>query len=186
MELGATVCTPRAPTCLTCPVLDLCATRGEMASSAKAAKQHKREIHYALSQMENRQTGKRESEARKDPCRNSRPRLSGGPEVSGRSPNQIFLVQRPRDTSLMAGMWELPEITPPNNHAKPAHTVRHSITVTDYTVHVWHTPTLELNAGQWIPIHRLPKLALTGLTRKILRKAGLLTGSNVKSASPVI
>src|SRR5437868_3185227 len=30
MELGATVCTPRAPACLTCPVVDLCATRGEI------------------------------------------------------------------------------------------------------------------------------------------------------------
>src|SRR5271169_344350 len=48
MELGATVCTPRAPACLTCPVVDLCATRGEMAGGAKAAPQKKREIHYAL------------------------------------------------------------------------------------------------------------------------------------------
>ncbi len=31
MELGATVCTPRAPACLTCPVVELCATRGDMA-----------------------------------------------------------------------------------------------------------------------------------------------------------
>jgi A/G-specific adenine glycosylase len=29
MELGATVCTPRAPQCLICPVNELCATRGE-------------------------------------------------------------------------------------------------------------------------------------------------------------
>lgn len=48
MELGATVCTPRAPACLTCPVVEVCATRGEMAGSAKAARQKKREIHYAL------------------------------------------------------------------------------------------------------------------------------------------
>ena len=31
MELGATVCTPRAPGCLTCPVVEFCGTRGEMA-----------------------------------------------------------------------------------------------------------------------------------------------------------
>ncbi len=48
MELGATVCTPRAPACLTCPVADLCATRGELPATAKAAPQKKREIHYAL------------------------------------------------------------------------------------------------------------------------------------------
>src|SRR5271163_794472 len=48
MELGAVVCTPRAPACLTCPVVELCATRGELTPSGKAAPQKKREIHYAL------------------------------------------------------------------------------------------------------------------------------------------
>ncbi len=48
MELGATVCTPRGPACLTCPVVELCAARGEMAGAVKAARQKKREIHYAL------------------------------------------------------------------------------------------------------------------------------------------
>ena len=48
MELGATVCTPRAPSCLACPIVELCATRGERASAAKSAQQKKREIHYAL------------------------------------------------------------------------------------------------------------------------------------------
>jgi A/G-specific adenine glycosylase len=159
MELGATVCTPRAPVCLMCPVLNMCATRGEMASAAKIAKQRKREIHYVLHS--------------RAPENNQR--------TNGEAAREVFLVQRPRDASLMAGMWELPEISPPNNHATPALTVRHSITVTDYTVRVWTCPAPDLNPGQWTPIHRLPKLALTGLTRKILRKAGLLTGSNVKS-----
>ena len=48
MELGAVVCTPRAPACLTCPVVELCVTRGEIAPTAKPAQQKKREIHYAL------------------------------------------------------------------------------------------------------------------------------------------
>jgi A/G-specific adenine glycosylase len=48
MELGAVVCTPRAPACLTCPVVEFCATRGELTPSGKAAPQKKREIHYAL------------------------------------------------------------------------------------------------------------------------------------------
>ncbi len=81
MELGATVCTPRAPACLTCPVLELCATRGEMAGAAKAPRQKKREIHYAL-------------DYRNDDSREGK----------------VFLVQRARDARLMAGMWELPEI----------------------------------------------------------------------------
>jgi A/G-specific adenine glycosylase len=140
MELGATVCTPRAPACLMCPVVDLCATRGELAGAGKAAKQIKREIHYAL---------------------HSRP--------NGRS-KEVFLVQRPWNASLMAGMWELPQVAPPQDHEKPAFTVRHSITVTDYTVRVWETSAVQ-SVGSWMGESRLKKMALTGLARKILQKA---------------
>jgi len=48
MELGAVACTPRAPACLTCPVLELCATRGELAPTAKVKPQKKREIQYSI------------------------------------------------------------------------------------------------------------------------------------------
>ena len=139
MELGATVCTPRSPACLTCPVIDLCATRGEHALS-KSPKQKKRDIHYALD------------------CRDG----------------SVFLVRRPKDASLMAGMWELPEIAAPSDRAKPVFTVRHSITVTDYTVRVWRVADQQANGGKWVSNERLPTLALTGLTRKVLRRAELM------------
>jgi A/G-specific adenine glycosylase len=48
MELGATVCTPRRPKCLVCPVMEMCATRGQWKSAAKPARQKKREIHYVF------------------------------------------------------------------------------------------------------------------------------------------
>lgn len=140
MELGATVCTPRAPQCLTCPVLGMCATRGEMAGLAKPVRQRKREVHYALDLRDGR----------------------------------VFLVQRPRNASLMAGMWELPEIPAPEDHAKPVLTVRHSITVTDYTVRVWHGNFSDRSIGEWVRTDRLPRVALTGLARKILRKAEIV------------
>jgi len=141
MELGATVCTPRTPTCLMCPVVEVCATRGELAGVAHPSHQKKREIHYALV------------------CRNSR----------------ILLVQRPRQASLMAAMWELPRIEPPADHAGPAFTVKHSITTTDYTVGVWNLPPLERTRGEWVSSVRLQYFPLTGLARKILRRAGVLT-----------
>ena len=140
MELGATVCTPRAPACLTCPVVELCATRGELAGLEKPARQKKREIHYALT-------------------------------VRGK---EVFLVQRGKDASLMAGMWELPEISRPSDHSKPAFTVRHSITVTDYTVRVWNLPHLPDQTGKWIAANRLANMALTGLARKILRRGAII------------
>jgi A/G-specific adenine glycosylase len=136
MELGATVCTPRAPACLMCPVVDLCATRGELRSTAKPSRQKKREVHYAL----DHRNGK------------------------------VLIVQRPSDASLMASMWELPEIEAPSNGAKLFCTVKHSITVTDYSVTVWHKQLPGNQAGQRIAIERLSKIALTGLARKILRK----------------
>jgi len=48
MELGATLCLPRQPKCLLCPVSALCATRGELPGLEKPTPQRKREIHYAL------------------------------------------------------------------------------------------------------------------------------------------
>jgi A/G-specific adenine glycosylase len=168
MELGATVCTPRAPACLTCPVVELCATRGQRVGSAKAARQKKREIHYALDSRDGR----------------------------------VFLVQRAQDARLMAGMWELPEApssvvgagkqqAPPSRFATHRNdktggnggpttspelyfTLRHSITVTDYTVRVWLMSAPSRVGGKWVPVERLPRVALTGLARKILRKAEII------------
>ncbi len=130
---------------LTCPVVELCATRGEIAATLKPAPQKKREINYALHVRD----------------------------------DEVFLVQRPSDASLMAGMWELPELAnenlarPLQNHS-PAFTLRHSITLTDYTVRVWRNVELSHDGGKWFPVHRLPRVALTGLAQKILRKAEVL------------
>jgi adenine-specific DNA glycosylase len=87
---------------------------------------------------------------------------------------KVFLAQRSRKVSLMAGMWELPELTSVHNDSKPLFTLRHSITVTDYTVRVWTATTPPGAGGKWIPAGRLSRMALTGLARKILRKAALL------------
>jgi A/G-specific adenine glycosylase len=150
MELGATVCTPRAPACLTCPVVEFCAARGEMTVDAKFSRQNKREIHYVL----DRRNG------------------------------SVLLRQRPHNSRLMAGMWELPEIPRPEDQKEPTFTVKHSITVTDYTVRVWTAPSVAASPGEWWSTDRLPKLALTGLARKILRRSGIFPASagRVKSS----
>ena len=145
MELGATVCTPRAPACLTCPVVGLCSTRGELTATAPRAPQKKREIHYSLD-FRNRDF----------------------------SDGEVFLVQRQRDASLMPGMWELPETTNLNGKSSPSFKLRHSITVTNYAVRVWRIAASSSVAGKWIPVKRLNQIALTGLARKVLRKAEML------------
>lgn len=47
MELGATICTPRSPQCLVCPLITWCATRGAEAAKPQAVR-HRRQVHYAL------------------------------------------------------------------------------------------------------------------------------------------
>ncbi|HEY0760564.1 MAG TPA: A/G-specific adenine glycosylase [Acidisarcina sp.] len=49
MELGATICLPRGPLCLRCPVFDYCLTRGEHLTAPRA-RMRSEEIAYALLQ----------------------------------------------------------------------------------------------------------------------------------------
>ena len=81
----------------------------------------------------------------------------------------IFMVRRPKHASLMPGMWELPEIPVTDGRDAASLTLRHSITVTDYTVRVIPGPAPGKSKGQWVSKARIPRLPLTGLTRKILR-----------------
>ena len=140
MELGATLCLPRQPQCLLCPVSDLCATRGALHKPEKGIRQMKREIHYAFACQE----------------------------------GSIFLVQRPKTATLMAGMWELPEIAAVNDTNSAWLTLRHSITVTDYVVRVMRSPVPAGLAGCWVRKSGIATLPLTGLARKILRAAKIM------------
>jgi A/G-specific adenine glycosylase len=88
--------------------------------------------------------------------------------------SKVFLVQRPKYASLMPGMWELPEIPLQNASAAVSLTVRHSITVTDYTVRVMPGPVPDESTGRWVSKKHVPQLPLTGLARKILRQAQVI------------
>jgi A/G-specific adenine glycosylase len=158
MELGATVCVPGEPRCLVCPVRKHCVTQGELPREAPASPQKKRQIWCAL-------------------------QCSG---VDQGTKAKVRLVQRSRKNSLMPGMWELPNsLEPPHATPSMAHwrTFRHSITVTDYTVHVMRGASAQDAAfpdapvaakARWVAIDRIPHIPLTGLTRKILRAGGLI------------
>jgi A/G-specific adenine glycosylase len=91
------------------------------------------------------------------------------------SPAAVFLVQRAKTASLMPGMWELPEITKKPKAGCNGRTIRlrHSITTTDYEVHVSRTAVAN-NKGRWIRKAQLKQIPLTGLARKILRRAEII------------
>ena len=153
MELGATVCAPRQPRCPECPVRKWCLTKGEVPRAASPSRQKKKQIWCALE------------------------RRDGNSNKNGK----IRLVQRPGKTSLMPGMWELPQSSePPRPLPASANwrTFRHSITVTDYTVHVVRNTPLPdappAAKGKWVAIDRLPQIPITGLTRKILKASGII------------
>jgi A/G-specific adenine glycosylase len=86
----------------------------------------------------------------------------------------VFLVQRPRDVSLMPGMWELPEAGSWLDKSPKDFTLRHSITVTDYMVRILRQPAPGGTKGRWVTRSELRRLALTGLSRKILRAAKII------------
>jgi A/G-specific adenine glycosylase len=97
--------------------------------------------------------------------------------------DSVFLRQRPRNASLMPGMWELPETKPPKGtKAKPLLRLRHSITSTDYSVLVFQENARKnlnqnvekLSSGRWQALSSVRELPLTGLTRKIFRTLDLM------------
>jgi A/G-specific adenine glycosylase len=170
MELGATVCVPREPRCPMCPVRNWCAKQqsGRSPISPIAITMERRASPPGPAPNSTRQVKKEIW------C------------VLNQSDGGIRLVQRPRKASLMPGMWELPQSSePPRPFPASAHwrTFRHSITVTDYTVHVIRKTSLR-NAplpdtppaakGKWIATDRIPQIPITGLTRKILKAGGII------------
>jgi A/G-specific adenine glycosylase len=161
MELGAMVCLPRGPLCITCPVATVCITKGEHVTAPRAA-QRSRPAAYLLS-------------LRKD----------------GTS-TEVLLHQRPEDTSLMAGMYELPMLPEDSVvDAEPALRVRHSITNTNYYVRVFTESGAKGSALRkeipatkeslnWVRTSRLGNLPLTGLARKVLQRLDVMKVQGLK------
>lgn len=149
MELGATVCLPRGPLCLQCPVYALCKTRGEH-KTAPRAKSKRREVAYLYTQR--RRSGVVEV------------RLMQRAEDASLMANMWELP--PLSLEVVAPY-------------EPVLAVKHGITDTTYDVRVYKAQELEREVSgskrmQWIPVETLASVALTGLARKILRKMDVM------------
>jgi A/G-specific adenine glycosylase len=162
MELGAIMCLPRDPKCPACPVRKWCATEQLLRESNRTITTITMERRASPPGRTVTQTTSRHVKKEIWCTLNQ---LDG----------QIRLVQRPRKSSLMPGMWELPLLQKPCRTpiSAPWRTFRHSITVTDYTVHV-HTGPAPAAKSKWIPVANISHLPITGLTRKILKAAGII------------
>lgn len=159
MELGATVCTPRNPQCSLCPLIAECKTQGEHKTTRRAA-MTSRVAAYALVMRATPRPGRRR----------------------GGNSEQLLLVQRPAQATVMPGMWELPNLI---NAEVPASelrmTLRHAIMQVNYYVHIRSVGEEDVEAmtapggeRRWVALHEAAGMALTGLTRKVLMRLRLL------------
>ena len=158
MELGATVCLPRNPQCLVCPVAEHCRTRGEH-RTAPRARTVVREAGYAL-------------------CL----RADGAGPVIERA--EVLLQQRPATFTVMPALWELPSLREtPNGDARM--TLRHAIMNVNYVVRIRDVreeelPELAVAGGErrWVPLREAGAMALTGLARKVLKRVSSPVAQN--------
>ncbi len=165
MELGATVCLPRNPLCLVCPLSTDCYTRGEHRRPPRPP-MLSREIAHALALRTKyeRETGRGASKAR------------------ARAVREVLLEQRPASATVMPTMWELPQLREaavPDRELCMA--VRHAIMQVNYYVRIRTVTeekvaalTLAGGARRWVPLREAGAMALTGLARKVLTRARLL------------
>ena len=169
MELGAIVCLPRNPQCLVCPISAHCKTRGEHKTTPRP-RMLSREVAFALSLRT---------------CSNPR-------KVRRTMNREVLLQQRPASESVMPGMWELPGLrstTVPEKEQRM--TVRHAIMQVNYYVRIRtvfedDVDALTVQGGdrRWVPLNEAAGMALTGLTRKVLKRAHLLPTAPLDSIAP--
>ena len=172
MELGATVCLPRAPLCAQCPVSSLCRTRGEHGTAPRAP-QRSQPAAYLLDLRKRGTTTEVLLSLR-------------GMETSV-MPTMFELPTLPLDAV---------------EGREPVLRVRHAIMNTNYYVQVFAPgrnepngrklpaapqPALQLRRAiakgsgelHWVGVTRLSGLPITGLTRKILQRLHVMESARI-------
>jgi A/G-specific adenine glycosylase len=169
MELGATVCLPRAPLCRQCPVNALCLTRGEHVTPPRAA-QRSLPVAYLLD-LRKRGTA-------------SEVLLERRASNASLMPGMFELPPLPLETT---------------EGREPILRVRHAITNTNYYVQVFSPGRNDLDIPRknspkqtpggvgpiegrnlhWVQVSRLTSLPITGLARKILQRLHVMENPRI-------
>jgi len=153
MELGATVCVPRIPTCGSCPVVKFCSARAAGTERQLPVKLPQREARDVLLDL-----AILEQDAR------------------------VFLLKRASTERRLADFWELPgkQLFPHLRGAAMEKTAefRHQIVNDRFRVTVWHCrigsrrpsdlPSDLPPDGDWVEIADLARIPLTTVTKKAL------------------
>ncbi|MBV9302524.1 MAG: A/G-specific adenine glycosylase [Acidobacteriaceae bacterium] len=146
MELGATVCLPKSPHCLICPVAGLCRARLHGCENVRPVKTKPR------SSVEQR-------------------RVLLWVERNG----SILVWQRPETSRLMAGFWELPEPAqlPSAARGRKMGRFRHTITFHRYLFEVIETTCVDgssdMGGCKWMALSDLENLPVSTILRKARR-----------------
>ena len=145
MELGATICLPRAPQCPRCPLVSFC-----------EARRLGRETQLPVK------------------LRNAAPEQIDATLLIVERRRRILLWQRSADSRRMAGFWELPspEQLPTLQAQRDVGFFRHTITNHHYRFTVRAGGAVRAPQPlRWIPIGDLRGLALSTASRKALKLA---------------
>lgn len=143
MELGATICLPKSPQCLLCPVAFCCQAREQNLTNqlpVKITDKKSKKINRTLYWIEQN--------------------------------NAVLAWQRPPNSRLMPGFWELPESDQlPNAQTHQTFgTFRHGITIHSYTFTLLTAaPPADINKCQWLQLDQLQTTPLSTIFRKALR-----------------
>ncbi|MDQ2711792.1 MAG: A/G-specific adenine glycosylase [Acidobacteriota bacterium] len=158
MELGATVCLPKNPQCLLCPVARICRARNSGRQNelpVKLLRKRTVQEERVLFWIERNR--------------------------------EILLWQRPASMRLMPGFWELPEQAQ-LPHAVPGQVLgafRHGITFHDYGFEVRATElTGDVGECQWMALDSLSSIPASTILRKAQR--AIKSRSNLRSYSEVV
>ncbi|HET9439214.1 MAG TPA: A/G-specific adenine glycosylase [Longimicrobiales bacterium] len=146
MELGATICTPRAPACTICPVKRLCRARRNNTVALRPAAKPKTALPHEQT--------------------NTLVAVHDG---------QTLVVQRP-EIGLLAGLWEFPSVDNVAGCAHIGdvmHTFTHKRIT--YKVYVTggraRAPAPALARARWIPFSQLNQLAMPTAQRRVAKLA---------------
>ncbi len=147
MEAGATICLPKNPLCLLCPLAAVCKAREQGTTSQLPVKLRRTlpvEIEGVLLVIRNR--------------------------------GRVLLRQRPRDDRRMAGFWDLPtpEDLPEASMGASFGEIRHTITHHHYRFEVVAATLRGKQDGlRWFEPVQFAEIPLSTIARKALKRAGI-------------
>jgi A/G-specific adenine glycosylase len=203
MELGATICLPRQPLCLQCPVMPFCATRGEHVTP-KRQKQKSRVVAYLLA-LRKRGTAtevlleRRPAEASLMPLMLELPPLPV--DVAEDREPVLRLRHAITNTNYYVQVFSQAVAGPPGepqhetlhdalNEADDPHAARKQSmleeVVFEHETDDPNSPSLlkfipaAMEDLRWVPAIKLHELPLTGLARKALQRLGLMRMPSVR------